>query len=166
MRILFVCMGNICRSPSAEEMIRHLLVAGGSDIEVESAGTHGYHLNQPPDWRAVQAARRRGIDLSSLRARQIQFADFERFDLILAMDRQNLATLHKLAPSMYRHRIRLLMEFAPELGLDEVPDPYYGDTKGFEEMLDLLEQVSVKLLEELERGMVGSGSERSTRPLG
>lgn len=166
MRILFVCMGNICRSPSAEGMVRHLLAGAGSDIEVESAGTHDYHLNQPPDRRAIQAAIRRGIDLSLLRARQIQLADFERFDLILAMDRQNLAALHELAPPAYRRRIRLLMEFAPGLGLDEVPDPYYGDAKGFEAMLDLLEQVSVKLLDELQRGMTRPGTERSSRPLG
>lgn len=150
--ILLVCMGNICRSPSAEGVLRRLLAErSGLDMEIDSAGTHDYHLDQPPDRRAMEAAGRRGIDLSSLRARQVRVEDFERFDLILAMDRGNYQALRAMAPPAYHRRIRLFMEFAPDLGVEEVPDPYYGDTKGFEEVLDLLERASTLLLDELER---------------
>lgn len=152
MRILFICMGNICRSPTAEGVFRRLLAERSSlQVEIDSAGTHDYHLDQPPDRRAMEAAMRRGVDLSSLRARQVQRGDFERFDLILAMDRGNYQMLRELAPPVYHHRIRLFMEFAPDVGVEEVPDPYYGGAKGFEEVLDLLESASIGLLKELER---------------
>lgn len=152
MRILFVCMGNICRSPTAEGVFRHFLSErSGLEIEIDSAGTHDYHLDQPPDRRAIEAARRRGIDLSSLRARRVRTEDFERFDLILAMDRGNYADLQAMAPILYRDRIRLFMEFAKDLGVSEVPDPYYGGVTGFEEVLDLLEHASMRLLDELEK---------------
>lgn len=153
MRILFVCMGNICRSPSAEGVLRRMAMeqAPELELEIDSAGTHDYHLDHAPDRRAVEAARRRGIDLSSLRARLVQAQDFERFDLILAMDHDNYARLHDQAPARYRPRIRLFMEFAPEAEMREVPDPYYGDDKRFEEVLDLLETAAAGLLRELQQ---------------
>jgi len=153
MRILFVCMGNICRSPSAEGVFRRVLAERAPQIEVEidSAGTHDYHVGSPPDRRAIEAARRRGIDLSSLRARQISEADFDRFDLILVMDDENLSELRKFAAPPYHDRIRLLMEFAPDAMSRHVPDPYYGGASGFEEVLDLLEEASEGLIEEILR---------------
>lgn len=153
MRILFVCMGNICRSPSAEGVFRRVLKekAPQVEIEIDSAGTHDYHVGAPPDRRAIEAARRRGIDLSSLRARQISQADFERFDLILVMDEENLRELHQLAAPPHHERIRLLMEYAPNALSRQVPDPYYGGASGFEEVLDLLEEASEGLVEEILR---------------
>jgi protein-tyrosine phosphatase len=153
MRILFVCMGNICRSPTAEGVFRHALAKRTNEfsIEVDSAGTHDYHVGSPPDRRAIAAAARRGIDLSTLRARSIEDHDFERFDLILAMDRENFALLRSRAPREYHSRIRLIMDYAPDSHAREVPDPYYGGAKGFEEVLDLLEQASAGLLAELAR---------------
>ena len=155
MRILFVCMGNICRSPTAEGVFRHLLTAQPDLlIEVDSAGTHDYHVGAPPDARSVAAARRRGIDLSGLRARMISAEDFERFDLILAMDEQNLRELqHRARPEQHR-RLRLMMDYAPEAGRSVVPDPYYGGSQGFEEVLDLLEEAANGLIREL-RGTRG-----------
>lgn len=151
MRILFVCMGNICRSPSAEGVFRHLLAQREIelDIELDSAGTHDYHVGAPPDSRAIAAARRRGIDLTALRARMVQPDDFERFDLILAMDEQNLRELRSRAGPVYASRLRLMMDYAPEAGRRAVPDPYYGGSQGFEEVLDLLEQASQGLLRQL-----------------
>lgn len=150
-RILFVCMGNICRSPTAEGVFRKLLreLAPGLEVEVDSAGTHAYHIGSPPDRRAQEAARRRGIDLSSLRARVVTEEDFERFDYILAMDEDNLAELMARCPRHRRSRLRLLMEFAPHLGVEEIPDPYYGGTAGFERVLDLVEEAARGLLDEL-----------------
>ena len=148
MRILFVCLGNICRSPTAEAVFRHLLVqsATGLEVEVDSAGTGDWHIGEPPDQRAQAAARRRGLDMSRLRARQIVHEDFALFDLIIAMDRQNLAELRRRAPAQYRERVRLFLEFAPELETHDVPDPYYGAAAGFEEVLDLAEQAARGLL--------------------
>src|SRR6187402_1563479 len=118
MRILFVCMGNICRSPTAEGVFRHLLATRqvAAPVELDSAGTHDYHVGEPPDARAIAAARRRGIDLSTLRARAVELRDFERFDLILAMDEQNLDELRRRAPHAQRQRLRLMMEYAPHAG--------------------------------------------------
>ncbi len=137
-------MGNICRSPTAEGVVRRLLAERGPDLQVQldSAGTHGYHVGEPPDARAIEAASRRGIDLSDLRARQVQREDFERFDLILAMDRENLSRLRELQPEQSRARLRLLLEFAPDAALEEVPDPYYGGVAGFEQVLDLLQDAA------------------------
>ena len=151
MRLLFVCMGNICRSPSAEGVFRRVLAerAPQLTIEIDSAGTHDYHVGRPPDRRAIAAARRRGIDLSQLRARQVSAEDFERYDLILVMDEENLDELRRRAPARYHDRIRLLMEFAPEATSRQVPDPYYGSASGFEEVLDLLEEAAEGLLQEL-----------------
>lgn len=151
MRILFVCMGNICRSPSAEGVFRQLIAARAPEvsIEIDSAGTHDYHVGDPPDRRAQAAASRRGIDLSSLRARQVEPADFERFDLILAMDEDNLRELRQAAPPPAHERIRLLMDFAPNAASRAVPDPYYGGSQGFEAVLDLLEEAAEGLLLEV-----------------
>lgn len=140
-RILFVCMGNICRSPTAEGVARaHFERAGlGKRVEIDSAGTHAYHCGDPPDPRTQKAAARRGYDLSRLRARRVKEADFLRFDLILAMDRDNLAALRKACPTELHGKLRLLLEYAPEAGGGEVPDPYYGGPDGFERVLDLIE---------------------------
>src|SRR5579863_8582892 len=128
MRVLFVCLGNICRSPTAEAVFRAIAAREARDLEVDadSAGTAGYHVGAPPDARSQQAARRRGYDLSALRARLVAPGDFERFDLILAMDRENLSVLRRRAPREFHDRIRLFLEFAPQAGTAEVPDPYYG----------------------------------------
>ena len=153
MRILFICMGNICRSPTAEAVFRHALQQRAPDVavEIDSAGTHDYHVGEAPDRRAIAAAQRRGIDMSALRARQIQASDFDRFDLLLAMDQENVTELRRRAPSTYHQRIRLLMEYAPEAHSRVVPDPYYGGAQGFEEVLDLLEQAAAGLIEEVLR---------------
>jgi protein-tyrosine phosphatase len=150
-RVLFVCMGNICRSPTAEGVFRHALANSDAtfEVDVDSAGTHDYHLGEAPDRRAIAVAERRGIDLSTMRARAVCDEDFERFDLILAMDRDNLDWLQRRAPDDYRSRVRLVMDFAPDAYVREVPDPYYGGSSKFEEVLDLLELASMGLLQEL-----------------
>ena len=150
MRILFVCLGNICRSPTAEAVLRSLAAREAPELplEVDSAGTADYHVGQPPDPRTRAAAARRGYDLSALRARTVEAGDFERFDLILAMDRENLQALKRRAPSHAHERLRLFLEFAPD-SPEDVPDPYYGGTKGFEEVLDLVETASRGLLAHL-----------------
>jgi protein-tyrosine phosphatase len=152
-KILFVCLGNICRSPTAEGVFRAVAARDAPDlgVEVDSAGTAGYHIGDPPDPRTRQAASRRGYDLSALRARVVEPRDFEEFDLILAMDRENLQALHHLAPAHARDRVRLFLEFAPGATVTEVPDPYYGGPNGFEAVLDLVEQVSQGLLQHLRR---------------
>ena len=150
-RILFFCMGNICRSPTAEGVMRAKLAAAGLDVEVDSAGTHGYHVGAPPDERSQQHAARRGYDLSALRARQLVAQDFSRFDLVLAMDADNLAHAERLCPLAQRHRLKLLLDFAPQAGTRQVPDPYYGGAAGFEEVLDLVEAACDALVETLKR---------------
>lgn len=153
MRILFVCLGNICRSPTAEVVFRAVAAreAPEMELEIDSAGTAAYHVGELPDRRTRQAAARRGYDLSRLRARVVDPGDFERFDLILAMDRENLRALERRAPAHARERLRLFLEFAPEAGISEVPDPYYGGPNGFEDVLDLIEAASRGLLEHLRR---------------
>jgi protein-tyrosine phosphatase len=148
MKVLFVCMGNICRSPTAEIVFRQIVAREdpGLAIEIESAGTASYHVGSLPDPRTRDAALRRGYNMSALRAREVEPRDFIRFDLILAMDRENLEVLRRRAPVDARRRIRLFMEFAPETDTADVPDPYYGGPNGFEEVLDLVEAASLGLL--------------------
>jgi protein-tyrosine phosphatase len=150
-RVLFVCMGNICRSPTAEGVFRKLLAerAPELDVQVDSAGTHAYHIGHPPDVRAQRAAALRGVDLSTQRARRVTEQDFEHFELLLAMDELNRAALLDICPVEYRGRVRLLLEFAPQAGRLEVPDPYYGASNGFEHVLDLVEEAAVGVLEHL-----------------
>lgn len=149
--ILFVCMGNICRSPTAEGVFRRLVAerAPTLGIEIDSAGTHDYHEGDPPDRRAIAAAARRGIDIRNQRARMVEEADFERFDLLVAMDRLNREVLLDRSPAMYRERVRLFLEFAPAIDEEDVPDPYYGGPVGFEHVLDLAEEASKGLLDEV-----------------
>ncbi|HWW33366.1 MAG TPA: low molecular weight protein-tyrosine-phosphatase [Steroidobacteraceae bacterium] len=151
MRILFVCLGNICRSPTAEAVLRELAAREAPELtlEVDSAGTAEYHVGQPPDPRTRAAAARRGYDLSALRARTVESTDFERFDLILAMDRDNLKALRRRAPSHSHERLRLFLEFSPDAAPEDVPDPYYGGPNGFEEVLDLVEAAARGLLKHL-----------------
>jgi len=146
-------MGNICRSPMAEGVLRSRLADRRlpAVIEVDSAGTHSYHEGAPPDPRAQSAARRRGIDISALRARRVVPGDFERFDLILAMDEENRSALLGVAGQEHHGKIRLLLEFAPGLAERSVPDPYYGGLLGFEKVLDMVEEAMAGLLDELER---------------
>jgi protein-tyrosine phosphatase len=143
MRILFVCMGNICRSPTAEGVMRRLIDEQGLDIEIDSAGTGGWHAGEPPDERATLAARRRGVTLEGA-ARQVQPADFRRFDMLIALDRSNLRDLVALAPDEEAAaKVRLLVADA------DVPDPYYGGDRGFENVLDMVEAACRELLDEL-----------------
>ncbi|VVE21910.1 phosphotyrosine protein phosphatase [Pandoraea aquatica] len=139
--VLFVCMGNICRSPSADGIFRDRLAkAGLSDlIEVDSAGTHSYHIGHAPDERTQAAAKRRGYDLSALRARRVEASDFERFEWIVAMDDANVSALMARSPAAFRHKIVRLMDFATRHDATEVPDPYYGGAQGFETVLDYIE---------------------------
>jgi protein-tyrosine phosphatase len=150
-RVLFVCMGNICRSPTAVGVFKRLVNDAGLDAEIESdsAGTHDYHIGDPPDARSQAAAGRRGYDLSALRARQVAHDDFALFDYVLAMDETNLTALLSLCPAHYRERVKLFLEFAPEAGHREVPDPYYGGAQGFEEVLDLVELAAQGLLDHI-----------------
>jgi protein-tyrosine phosphatase len=152
-RVLFVCTGNICRSPTAEGVFRaHVERAGLADrIEVDSAGTHGYHIGEPPDPRAIAHARRRGYDLSGLRARKVKADDFARFDLVLACDRGHHGLLRRLADTAEHGRIAMFLDYAPELGIDEIPDPYYGSGADFERVLDIVERASEGLLAALAR---------------
>ncbi|MBT8765210.1 low molecular weight protein-tyrosine-phosphatase [Metapseudomonas boanensis] len=149
MKVLFVCLGNICRSPTAEGVLRHKLWEAGliEQVQVDSAGTGDWHVGKAPDARTRVAAQRRGYDLSQLRARQVEAADFGRFDLILAMDKSNLANLQRLRSGAGAELDLLLQRY--ELALDEVPDPYYGGEDGFETVLDLIEQACDALIDEI-----------------
>lgn len=160
MRVLCVCLGNICRSPTAEGVLRELARRESPQLVtvVDSAGTAGYHVGDPPDPRTVSIARERGYDLSSLRARQISHRDFVEFDLILAMDKANLDTLQQRAPRDARARLGLFLQFAGAAPADEVPDPYYGDRSDFLRVIELVEQGARALLAHLR--------EQRTRPQG
>lgn len=149
MKIVFVCTGNICRSPTAEGVFRTLLRNEGLDgaIEVDSAGTHGYHVGEAPDPRTVEAAALRGYDISAQRARRFHPLDFERFDLVVAMDRGHYDQLRRLAPETHGDRLHLFLDFAPGTGRRDVPDPYYGGQEGFELVLDLIEAGAHGLLQ-------------------
>lgn len=153
--ILFVCMGNICRSPMAEGVFRHLALEAGikeandGGITCDSAGTAGYHVGDPPDPRSVRTAAQYGIDLSAQRARKLQQQDFEVFDHVLAMDEDNLSGMMRLCPSDLRPRLGLFMDYAPGLGLSEVPDPYYGGQDGFEYCYELVREAGEGLLQKI-----------------
>ncbi len=153
-RVLLVCLGNICRSPTAEGVLRQMLAARAPrlEVDIDSAGTADYHVGRAPDPRSQRAAMRRGIDLSGLRARQVAPEDFERFDLILAMDRQNLRALEALRPRTSKARLKLFMEYAERPGCVELPDPYCGDDQDFELVLDLAAAASCGLIEALQKG--------------
>ena len=152
--VLFVCMGNICRSPTAEGVFRVAAERAGvaRRLRIDSAGTHDYHIGEPPDARAIASALRRGYDLTRLRARQIEPRDFARFDWILAMDRQNLREIANLRPRDHAGHVGLLLDVLPGLGVRDVPDPYYGGSDGFERVLDLIEPASDALLERIAEG--------------
>jgi protein-tyrosine phosphatase len=149
-RILFVCLGNICRSPSAQAVFEDLLAIRNldTDVIVESAGTSGYHVGEPPCPRMQRAARGRGIDMSHIRARQVSPEDFRRFDYIFAMDRSNLDDLLWMAPAEHHHKISLFLSHAPDLGPD-VPDPYYGGRHQAERVMEIIEEGAQALLEHL-----------------
>lgn len=148
--VLFVCLGNICRSPTAEGVFRHLVEQRGlSDkIRIDSAGTHAYHIGEPPDGRAQAEARRRGINIGALRGRQATADDFLNFDYVLAMDASNLSNLKKICPSGHAERLSLFLDFAPELNRREVPDPYYDN--GFAGVYDMIEAAARGLLADIE----------------
>lgn len=150
-RVLFVCMGNICRSPTAHGVFESLVQKKGLShrIEVDSAGTHAYHMGEPPDARSQQVAKGRGVDLSGQRARRVQPDDFLHFDYLLAMDRDNFRELRRICPSGSENKLRLLMEFAPEYGIREVPDPYYGGSGGFDQVFRMVEAAADGLLQTL-----------------
>lgn len=150
-KILFVCTGNICRSPTAEGVARHAIRAAGLEgvIKVESAGTHGYHVGEAPDPRSCKAAAKRGYDLSTLRARKLEPADFEAFDLLLAMDAGHLEIMERNCPEEHRGKVRLFMSYARRIKANEVLDPYYGGDRGFELVLDYCEDAVEGLLDVL-----------------
>jgi protein-tyrosine phosphatase len=150
-KVLFVCMGNICRSPTAEGVFRYYVSEAGQadNIIVDSAGTHDYHIGSSPDRRAQQAALQRGYDLSGLRGRQVGKMDFHEFDYILAMDKENLANLIQICPPQEQHKLKLFMEFSKEFSEREVPDPYYGGNQGFENVLNMVEDAASNLLKEI-----------------
>lgn len=156
-RILFVCTGNICRSSTAEGVLRHYIRdAGlGDVIETASAGTHGYHIGEPPDPRTIAAAKRRGFDLSTQRARKLRVEDFQTYDLILAMDRGHFAHLESLRPNDARAEVQMYLEYHPARTQMDVPDPYYGGAEGFEQVLDMVEHASKALLQKISAGLKG-----------
>lgn len=146
--VLFVCMGNICRSPTAEGVFRHQVQAAGLDdrFVIDSAGTHAYHIGEPPDPRSIRAAAGRGYDLSALRARKVTARDFEKFDHVLAMDRDNLRLLMAACPAEQAHKVGLFMAHAGNTPSDVVPDPYYGGGADFDTVIDYVEDASAGLL--------------------
>ncbi len=147
-KVLFVCMGNICRSPTAEGVFRQHVKKAGLDkrISIDSAGTHSYHVGSPPDERSQEAARIRNVDLSDLSARKVEPSDFKVFDYILAMDRSNLKELKKQCPSEFSDRVQLYLDYSDRYQDKDVPDPYYGGKKGFECVLDLVDDAAKGLL--------------------
>jgi protein-tyrosine phosphatase len=147
-RVLMVCMGNICRSPTAHGVLETMVADAGLEqhITVDSAGTHSYHVGEPPDARAQQHAARRGYDLSAQRARHLVAQDFERFDLVLVMDEANESHARALCPARLHHRLRRLTDFCSDTAAREVPDPYYGGAAGFEQVLDIVEDACRGLL--------------------
>ena len=152
-KILFVCMGNICRSPTAQGVFETLVEQAGlaDRIHIDSAGTHAYHIGEPPDKRATQAAARRGVDLTRQRARRVSADDFGAFDYVLAMDSGNLDDLMAICPDQHAEKVQLFLSFANTAPQLEVPDPYYGGVQGFERVLDLIEEGARGLLEDVQQ---------------
>jgi protein-tyrosine phosphatase len=157
--VLFVCMGNICRSPTAEGVFRHLVRTEGLEdlIHVASAGTHDYHTGRPPDARAQQAAARRGYDLSAQRAQRVEARHFVEFDYVLAMDAENLSHLRRIAPEGLRDKAMLFLDFSPGHRGGEVPDPYYGTADGFARVLDLVEAGAHGLMADIRKRLGPQG---------
>ncbi|EJA7339096.1 TPA: low molecular weight phosphotyrosine protein phosphatase [Vibrio parahaemolyticus] len=147
-RILVVCMGNICRSPTGEAVLRSKAEELGVDVDIDSAGTIGYHTGNTPDSRAMAAGKQRGYSFKGMRARQVSVQDFEDFDLVLAADKANLADLLDICPAEHRHKVSLFLSHSNS-SYDEIPDPYYGGDDGFELVLDLIEEASVAVLQKL-----------------
>ncbi|TOG16608.1 low molecular weight protein-tyrosine-phosphatase [Vibrio parahaemolyticus] len=147
-RILVVCMGNICRSPTGEAVLRAKAKELGVDVDIDSAGTIGYHTGNTPDSRAMAAGKQRGYSFKGMRARQVSVQDFEDFDLVLAADKANLADLLDICPAEHRHKVSLFLSHSNS-SYDEIPDPYYGGDDGFELVLDLIEEASVAVLRKL-----------------
>ncbi len=156
MKVLFVCMGNICRSPTAQGVFEVLLEEEGlrRRVEVDSAGTGPWHAGKQPDSRAQAAASSRGYKLDKQRARQVKVEDFDKFDLILAMDQDNIAELHKICPEHERHKVKLFLSYGNSSEFQEVPDPYYGGQNGFELVLDLIEDAGKGLLQSIKHNLV------------
>lgn len=148
-RVLFVCLGNICRSPTAEGAFRGLVEREGlgDQIEIDSAGTAAFHVGEPPDGRAQAEAKRRGIDISGLRGRQARSEDFKTFDYVLAMDASNHQNLLRICPAGHEDRLDMFLDFAPDVGRREVPDPYYEG--GFDSVYDMIEQAAQGLLDDI-----------------
>lgn len=151
MHVLFVCLGNICRSPMAEGLFRHVAQERALEVVVESAGTSSWHIGDPPDSRGQATMRSRGIDISAQQARQVSPEDFTRFDLILAMDLANHSKLSNMAGPAHGQKVKLFLEFAPGTDETEVPDPYYGGEDGFEHVLSLLQAASEGLADHIQR---------------
>lgn len=153
MNVLFICMGNICRSPTAHGVFRQMVEAKGFQnfINVDSAGTHAYHVGKSPDARSVQIALSRGIDIRDLTARQLDDYDFEEFDYLLVADNDNYHLTLESCPKEQRHKVKLILDFAEHTALKEVPDPYYGQGNGFERVFDMLEGACEGLMIELEK---------------
>ncbi len=151
-KVLFICMGNICRSPSAEAVFLKMIKQKGFEqsYQIDSAGTHSYHMGSKPDRRSVQAAKKRGVEMDHLRARQVVADDFNRFDFLVVMDEDNRANLSAMFPRQPQDKVFSMMRFAKEVSYQEVPDPYYGEGEGFELVLDLLEQSCAGLLSYIE----------------
>lgn len=147
--VLFICSGNICRSPTAQGVFEHRVMQAGlrEKVFVDSAGTHGFHVGSQPDTRAQRAATRRGFDLSSQRSRRVETEDFVNFDYLIGMDHDNIRALREVCPPEHHDKLSLFMQFVATADVVEVPDPYYGGTHGFERVLDLVEQASDALLE-------------------
>lgn len=148
--VLFVCTGNICRSPTAEGILRKRVEELGLEVSVDSAGTHGYHVGDAPDQRSIRAAAKRGYDISKLKGRKLSAEDFERFDFVVALDDEHMRLMLRNCPPEFQHKLHGMMKFAAQGGHSEVPDPYYGPADGFELVLDLLEDAVEGLLKELQ----------------
>lgn len=161
MNVLFVCMGNICRSPMAEGIFRREIAKAGlmDKVHIDSAGTHSYHVGSKPDQRAQNAANKRGVNISGLRGRQVADVDFEKFDYILAMDTANLNNLKRRAPARLHGKLRLLLSYSRKYPNLDVPDPYYGGISGFEENLDMIEDAVQGLIKEIQ--MLQPGKQKS-----